>query len=210
MKKCKSCKEPLPFNLQDGIRVYVQKQGYGLNCGCFLNWISDTENGKAYFKKFLINNKKEHEIKVRKENKAKNQEFNEKKLMYLADKYFSRYIRLKFSLDGNCTCYTCGTIKPILEVDNGHFMKRVHKATRYHENNCRPQCKTCNGNIKHNGKQIEFKEHLVNEIGEDMVEKIEKLSKTSIQANHIFYKNTADYYRVKTNELQKELKIKIW
>lgn len=33
-KKCKGYKEPLPFNLRSGIRVYFQKDGFGLVCGC--------------------------------------------------------------------------------------------------------------------------------------------------------------------------------
>ena len=210
MKKCKGCKEPLDFVIRNGIRVYDQKYGYGLKC-CYTNWlISDDPKAKETFDKFLIKNKKDYQAQKKKEFKAKKQEFNQKGLMSNADTYFSRYIRLKHSINGKCTCYTCGTIKPIKEVDNGHYMKREHKATRYHENNCRPQCKTCNGDTKHNGKQIEFRENLVNEIGEQMVIDIEKLSKTSIKANYLFFKGISDYYREKVNEMQKELKVKYW
>lgn len=209
-KKCKGCGEPLEFVLRGNIKVYNQKYGYGLKC-CYNNWlISDDPKAKEAFDKFLIKNKRDYEAQKKKEFRAKKQEFNQKGLMQLADTYFSRYIRLKSSVNGKCTCYTCGAIKDIKEVDNGHYMKREHKATRYHENNCRPQCKTCNGDTKHNGKQIEFRENLVNEIGEQKVIDIEKLSKTSIKANHFFYKGISDYYREKVNEMQKELKVKYW
>lgn len=210
-KRCKNCDAVLPYSERNGIRSYKHKYNLGIDCNCYTNWlISDDPKAKETFDKFLIKNKSDYVKKQKQADRKKKQEFNGKGLMSLADTYFSRFIRLKHSLNGQCTCYTCGTIKPIKECDNGHYMKREHKATRYHENNCRPQCKTCNGDTKHNGKQIDFRENLCNELGEEKVIKIEKLSKTLIQANHTFYKNTSDYYREKVNEMQKELKVKYW
>jgi hypothetical protein len=124
--------------------------------------------------------------------------------------YFSRYIRLLHSSEGFCTCYTCGSIKDIKDVDNGHYIKREHKTTRYSEKNCRPQCKTCNGDTKHNGKQIEFRENLVREIGLKEVEILEFLGRSTLKADGLFYRRTADEYRDKLNKLQKELNVKYW
>ena len=146
----------------------------------------------------------------KKEHRKKKRDLDTSGAMKLADTYFSRYMRLKHSLHGYCTCYTCGTDKPIKEVDNGHYIKREHKATRYHENNCRPQCKTCNGDTKHNGKQAEFRVGLSYEIGEDAVIEIERLARTTTKASTVFYRNISDEYRVKVNELQKQLKVKYW
>ena len=109
-----------------------------------------------------------------------------------------------------CTCYTCGDIKEVKEVDNGHYQKREHKATRYHENNCRPQCKTCNGNTGKNGMQDVFRVNLSNEIGEEEVCEIERLARTTIKADYQFYKGISDKYRELVNELQKKLKVKYW
>ncbi len=125
--------------------------------------------------------------------------------------YFSRYVRLFYSDEnGNTTCYTCGSINNLKEVDNGHYQKREHKATRYHRNNCRVQCKTCNGDTKHNGKQDVFRKNLVYEIGENEVLEIEKLARTTIKANALFYREVADKYRILLNELQDKLKVKYW
>jgi hypothetical protein len=146
----------------------------------------------------------------RKKDREAKREIDVSGAMRLADMYFSRYIRLFHSVDGECTCYTCGTIKEVKEVDNGHYEKRAHKSTRYHENNCRPQCKICNGDTKHNGKQAEFRVNLAHEIGEEEVLAIERLARTPIKANSVFYRNIADTYRNKLNELQKLLKIKLW
>lgn len=66
-----------------------------------------------------------------------------------ADKWFSRFIRLKYSQESNGTlfvkCCTCGAIRQPKNVDCGHYIKRQHKSTRYSELNCLPQCKPCNG-----------------------------------------------------------------
>lgn len=39
-------------------------------------------------------------------------------------------------------------------MQNGHFISRVYLATRFDEDNCRPQCVGCN--VFGNGKTVEF------------------------------------------------------
>jgi hypothetical protein len=183
---------------------------YALCSNCFRLWLLNTPEGNEVLNKSTLRASKQVKQEKKRDIRKKKRELNDGNSMHLADTYFSRYIRIYHSHEGKCTCYTCGDIKPIKEVDNGHYMKRQHKNTRYHENNCRPQCKTCNGDIKHNGKQIEFREHLVNELGESQVLEVEELSRMAIKADYHFYKEKADYYRNEVNELQKHLKIKIW
>lgn len=184
---------------------------FGLCKSCYTKWlISDDPMAKKKFNSFLIKNKRDFEKEQKKKQRDLKIEIDSKHPMKLADMYFSRYIRLKHSIDGFCTCYTCGAIKEIKEVDNGHYIKREHKATRYSENNCRPQCKICNGDTKHNGKQIDFRDNLVRELGLKEVENLEILGKCTIKADGLFYKRIADEYRKKLNDLQKELNIKYW
>ena len=129
--------------------------------------------------------------------------------MNLADIYFSRFIRLKHSFEHNgkryVNCYTCAKVVHVKQADNGHFIKREHKSVRYHENNCRPQCKTCNGDTKHNGRQSDFRRELSNEIGEDEVLELERLSRETIKADSYFYRAIATKYRLKVKELQNEI-----
>lgn len=186
------------------------RYGLGLSCGCFGKWIYSSDEGKKILDNSIIKGRENLEKQKNKEFREKKRELNEKGAMSSADTYFSRYIRLKYSNKGKCTCYTCGTIVGVKECDNGHWQKRGHKATRYHENNCRPQCKVCNGDTKHNGKQLEFREHLVNEIGEDMVLKVELLARSVFHVNTKYFRDISDYYRIKVNEMQKELKVKYW
>jgi hypothetical protein len=179
----------------------------GLCNKCYPSWYFSTEKGKQRVLAKAHKEVKEEENKEWRERKAA---INNKGSMNSADIYFSRYIRLLHSEDGLCTCYTCGMVLPIKEIENGHFMKREHKTTRYHENNCRPQCKTCNGDTKHNGKQLEFEENLINEIGITEVYEIKALSKQTVNASAKFFRDISDQYRIKVNELQKKLGVKFW
>lgn len=61
------------------------------------------------------------------------------------DIIFGRYIRLKDAdLYGVAQCYTCPEKQNWKLMDCGHFMPRGNMYTRFSEDNCRPQCKTCN------------------------------------------------------------------
>ncbi len=182
---------------------------YGLGLCCFGDWLY-SHAGKETLQKSIIIGKKKAIVDKKKKDRAVKMENNCSGYMKLADMYFSRFIRLQYSENGYCTCYTCGSIKPIKEVDNGHYQKREYKAVRYDVNNCRPQCKTCNGDTKHNGKQVEFRINLINEVGIEEVERIEAAVKKSNKYTTSFYKEKSDHYRIETNELQKELGIKYW
>ncbi|MCP4336252.1 MAG: hypothetical protein GY679_00155 [Mycoplasma sp.] len=193
-----------------GDLVLAKTRTYGLCPKCLKLWAKSTPEGLQYTLSLIPKARKQVEQTKKDERRKLKIEIKSGDVMKLADMYFSRYIRLIHSEDGFCTCHTCGTIKEIKEVDNGHYIKREHKSVRYDENNCRPQCKTCNGDIKHNGKQIEFRANLVREIGLINVTRLESAGKLQRKANGLFYKEKADYYRQKVNEIQKELGIKYW
>lgn len=42
------------------------------------------------------------------------------------------------------TCFTCGTVKPWKELQNGHYVSRTYLSLRYDPRNCNPQCAGCN------------------------------------------------------------------
>lgn len=61
------------------------------------------------------------------------------------DAVFSKYIRKSNAdKDGLVQCFTCPVKLPISEIQNGHFIHRTDLATRFLEDNCRPQCPNCN------------------------------------------------------------------
>ena len=78
------------------------------------------------------------------------------------DAIFSRYIRLKYADNkGNVDCFTCGTTLPASHIHNGHYIHRQDLATRFLEDNCRPQCQRCNA--YHNDNPAIFRDKLEKE-----------------------------------------------
>lgn len=80
------------------------------------------------------------------------------------DRVFSRYIRLKYANnDGFVSCFTCDDYPPMhfTKMQCGHYISRIHLATRWEENNCRPQNEHCNCNL-HGNLEV-YKERLEKE-----------------------------------------------
>lgn len=58
---------------------------------------------------------------------------------------FSKYIRTKYGNgDGTCTCFTCGTTKPLKEMQAGHGVGGRTNGVLFLEEVVRPQCYGCN------------------------------------------------------------------
>ena len=62
------------------------------------------------------------------------------------DAVFSKFIRQHYAdgVTGMVKCYTCSVYKHWKEIQNGHWIPRNILATRFSEDNCRPQCVACN------------------------------------------------------------------
>lgn len=110
-----------------------------------------------------------------------------KSLKKEADRIFSIYIRTKYSVNGMVKCYTCQAVKPIKEMQNGHYVSRKCNRLRYDENNCRPQCYSCN--VCNHGEQSLFGKLLDKEAG------------FGISDNLMYYKNVS--WKFTTEELEK-------
>jgi hypothetical protein len=78
------------------------------------------------------------------------------------DAVFSKYIRLKYAnIKGIVRCFTCTKELPISQIHNGHFIHRADMATRFLEDNCKPQCPACNS--RHNDDDREYRARLEQE-----------------------------------------------
>ena len=110
------------------------------------------------------------------------------------DTVFSIYIRTAHSVDGICTCYTCGKQGTIKELQNGHFVSRGYTATRWHEDNCRPQCVGCN--IFGNGKPLDFEEHLKNDFTDEYVEEIKAMRHQIVKHDRQWYLEQIEKYTI--------------
>jgi hypothetical protein len=80
------------------------------------------------------------------------------------DRVFSLYIRQSYAdSNGYVQCYTCNAQKHWKDMHCGHFVSRSHLATRFDEDNVRPQCVGCN--IFGGGKVVIFGSKLEAELG---------------------------------------------
>ena len=102
------------------------------------------------------------------------------------DRVFSIYIRQKYDK----SCYTCGKVGTL---QNGHFISRQYIATRWDENNCRPQCVGCN--IFGNGKPLDFEERLKKDLGCEFVEVMKKKRHLSMKLDRNWYRDQIDMYK---------------
>lgn len=116
------------------------------------------------------------------------------------DKVFSEYIRKKYANEkGEVRCYTCSKVKQWKEIQCGHFISRVYLATRFEEDNCRPQEVGCN--VFGNGQTVEFARKLEQELGEGTVQKLYKKAQEIIKWSTKDYQEKIDYYQEKIKEI---------
>lgn len=122
------------------------------------------------------------------------------KLKEKLDAVFSKYIRHKYADEkGYVKCYTCSTIKPINKMQNGHWIPRNNLATRFSEDNCRPQCVACN--MFQKGKPDVFAVNLIQE-GIDIVE-LQQSRYAVLKVDTTWYKIQIEKYEELLKELQK-------
>lgn len=110
------------------------------------------------------------------------------KLKKELDTVFSKYIRQKYP----ARCYTCGKVDTPLQC--GHFVSRQYLATRWDENNCRPQCVGCN--IYGNGKPLDFEENLKRELGDQFVEQMKASRHQSLKLDRAWYEEQIAKYKL--------------
>lgn len=112
------------------------------------------------------------------------------------DSLFSKFIRLSYAdQDGFVSCYTCPKRTHWKDIQNGHFISRGYLATRFSEDNCRPQCVGCN--MFGGGKQVEFSRKLELEQKGITIRLYREAQKT---IKNFPYKEKILFYREKLSE----------
>lgn len=72
-------------------------------------------------------------------------------------------------------CVTCKKLKPIGELQGGHFISRRHKATILDERNIHPQCVRCNQWL--NGNLSEYRKFLGDDLADELKAKSMQVKK---------------------------------
>lgn len=136
---------------------------------------------------------------------AKNRELTASYWMDIADRWFSRYVRLYFCrvVDGEpyCRDIITGVYYHAKKIDNGHYHSRYHMGTRYWLDNCRPQNRSSN-RFQGERDKDKFRENLIKEIGQERFDALEG------RKNTITHMSIEDYQQV-IEGCKKEIKLLI-
>ena len=131
-----------------------------------------------------------------------------------ADRWFSRYIRISDKhnqvngKDVYCKCITTGKYVHIKEIQCGHFIGRGHFSTRYDEMNAHPQ--SVYANKWKSGMPLEYRMALTELYGTKAVETLETKGNIPLKYSIEELRQVAKDFRLKTREIEKGLKIKVW
>jgi len=88
------------------------------------------------------------------------------------DRIFSEFIRRRDADEnGLIRCISCGKVVFWKDSDCGHYINRKHNSTRYDEQNCNAQCRSCNRFDE--GNMSGYRRGLISKYGEKEVELLE-------------------------------------
>ena len=126
------------------------------------------------------------------------------KLKKELDKWFSLYIRIRYSVNGLCQCFTCGKVGHYKTggMQCGHFMSRRFHTTRWCELNCQVQCVKCN--MYGQGEQFKFGLNLDSKYGEGTAEELQYKARQTIKMSRVDYEEEISYYKDLVNKIKKE------
>ena len=124
-------------------------------------------------------------------------------LIAKADRIFSRFKRLQALMPaGYIRCFTCGAFMTMRTADNGHYINREHMGTRYHEQNCAPQCSSCNSYAE--GRKSTFAINLIKKYGPDILDQLEKAKQDGRFMTTARLEEIIAYYKPLVKELEIE------
>jgi len=125
------------------------------------------------------------------------------KLKKELDKWFSLYIRLRYTTDeGLAQCYTCGKVDHYKKLQCGHFMSRRFHSTRWSELNCQVQCVKCN--MYGQGEQFKFGLNLDAQYGLGTAEELQYEARKIVKYTRVDYTEQIVYYKSLVENLKKE------
>lgn len=91
-----------------------------------------------------------------------------------ADQVFSKYIRYRdgkqVSGEWVTQCITCSVVKPVPQMQAGHFVSRACNLLRYDEENVNSQCVSCN--MFKGGEQYQYAKNIDLKYGDGTAEKL--------------------------------------
>ena len=117
---------------------------------------------------------------------------------------FSKLIRLKNSVNGNCTCVSCGAVLPLKKVHAGHY---IHErlATLFDERNVNPQCAKCN--LWGHGNLAEYAIYLEAHYGEGILQELHHKKNENVKYSYSDYQDMIAKWKDEIKDLEIGLQI---
>jgi hypothetical protein len=116
---------------------------------------------------------------------------------------YSELVKLRAAKEGKLNCYTCDS-RLELKTSNcqlGHFLSRgAYPGLTFHSDNSRLQCYRCNCHL--HGNTIEFRDRLIEEIGIEAVESLERSRHTQVKWSRSDFLTMIDCFKVEINNLK--------
>jgi hypothetical protein len=110
------------------------------------------------------------------------------------DRVFSIFIRMRDANEnGIANCFTCGKADHWTNMDNGHYISRVHRSTRWDEMNCHIQCKRCNIFMK--GNYTSYALRMIQKYGIDILEIMDQRKHMTVKYGVVDFEQMIAHYR---------------
>lgn len=113
---------------------------------------------------------------------------------------FSRYIRLRDSVNGWGNCCTCGTKIYWKDGQAGHFVPGRTNAVLFQEEGVHLQCRSCN--LFKGGSIHEYFDFMIKKYGEERTEEIRRERFKSVKYSIQDYKEIEQRYKLLADELE--------
>lgn len=183
MRKCRSCKLELP-SIKDSLPI--EKGGFcSFDC------------------------KKKYKPKA-KDKKPKAKVRSLARLLDDAAVLCQRMVKLKAAdSGGNCSCVTCGIVRPWHQMQGGHFIERGKKATKIDETNIHPQCPQCNQwGMKSTTTVLAYRQFMLEMYGEDYLDELLLRSKQPFKPTRDWIAEQVEYFKEQISFHEARLGIK--
>jgi hypothetical protein len=179
-------------------RVY----GLGKMCGCYSNWLLNSEQGKIKLEKSIISAKS----KVKKENKQKEvaEKANLKVAILSPDKYRAKYLQpilneISRLIDFGQSCIATGNFG---KMNGGHYISvGANRTTALNLHNIHIQ--SFESNHHRSGDQIKYRMGLIERYGNDYFDYIETL-----QRHRPLHLSTSDMIEIASRASKIRLELK--
>ena len=164
-----------------GAMTAVQNRVYGLGkmCGCYSDWLLNSENGKIKLSKALSHVQKPR-LELEKAEKEKStrsklqQTHNHTKILVHG------YIRER---DKYKPCISCDCAWNKDFQAGHHYKAELYETLKYHLDNISGQCRQCN--LRKDGNFLEYSLRLPNRIGIENYQNLVKLAEIDKQASKV-------------------------